>query len=192
MRTVSVAMRMVPAAMRTEAVDVRRRVRSGRGSARAAGEGPKGSAGMIQWVSLGTGPRPVPQPVSTPLVWATAFAGAMALVAVLNALVGTDRPGLALTALSLLSALLGVYARFTAAPGTAALCWLFLNGFAIPPAGVLTWANPRDTFWLVCLLTAALTGTALARLLQARAAYRRLTTSVLPRPQEPGDWPGDM
>ncbi|WP_086802894.1 ADP-ribosylglycohydrolase family protein [Streptomyces caniscabiei] len=112
---------------------------------------------MIQWVSLGSGPRPVPQPVATPLVWATAFGGAMALVAVLNALVGTDRPGLALVALSLLSALLGVYARFIAAPGTAALCWLFLNGFAIPPAGVLTWANPRDTFWLVCLLTAALT-----------------------------------
>ena len=146
---------------------------------------------MIQWVSLGTGPRPVPQPVSTRLVWATAFAGAMALVAVLNALVGTDQPGLALAALSLLSALLGLHARFTAAPGTAALCWLFLNGFAIPPAGVLTWANPRDTFWLVCLLTAALTGTALARVLQARAAYRRLTTRVLPPAQDTWDWPGD-
>ena len=145
---------------------------------------------MIQWVSLGTGPRPVPQPVATPLVWATAFAGAMALVAVHNALVGTDRPGPALAALSLLSALLGGYARFTAAPGTAALCWLFLNGFAIPPAGVLTWTNPRDTFWLVCLFTAALTGTALARLLQARAAYRRLTTAQQPpsTPELP-DWP---
>ncbi|QFQ98553.1 hypothetical protein F9278_22935 [Streptomyces phaeolivaceus] len=138
---------------------------------------------MIQWVSLGSGPRPVPQPVATPLVWATAFGGAMALVAVHNALVGTDRPGLALVALSLLAALLGAYARFTAAPGTAALCWLFLNGFAIPPAGVLTWTNPRDTVWLVCLLTAALTGTTLARLLQARAAYRRLTTP------EPSDRP---
>ncbi|WP_200309161.1 hypothetical protein [Streptomyces adelaidensis] len=135
---------------------------------------------MIQWVILGTGPRPVPQPVATPLVWATAFGGAMALVGVLNALVGTDRPGWALGALSVLSALLGAYARFTAAPGTAALCWLFLNGFAIPPAGVLTWTNPRDAFWLTCLLTAALTGTALARLLQARAAYRRLTTEHPP------------
>jgi hypothetical protein len=114
----------------------------------------------------------------------------MALVAVHNALVGTDRPGPALAALSLLSALLGGYARFTAAPGTAALCWLFLNGFAIPPAGVLTWTNPRDTFWLVCLFTAALTGTALARLLQARAAYRRLTTAQPPpsTPELP-DWP---
>ncbi|MGW0839437.1 hypothetical protein ACWD26_04650 [Streptomyces sp. NPDC002787] len=144
---------------------------------------------MIQWVSLGTGPRPVPQPVATPLVWATAFGGAMALVALLNALVGTDRPGLALAALSLLSALLGLHARFTAAPGTAALCWLFLNGFAIPPVGVLTWANPRDTFWLTCLLAAALTGTALARLLQARAAYRRLTTAHPPFPRDPTDWP---
>lgn len=142
---------------------------------------------VIQWVSLGTGPRPVPQPVATPLVWATAFAGAMALVAVHNALVGTDRPGPALLALSVLSALLGGYARFTAAPGTAALCWLFLNGFAIPPAGVLTWTNPRDTFWLVCLLTAALAGTALARLLQARAAYRRLGTAK-PPPSPPDPW----
>ena len=41
-------------------------------------------------------------------------------------------------------------------------------------------------------LNAALTGTTLARLLQARAAYRRLTTRVLPRTQEPGDWPGDV
>lgn len=146
---------------------------------------------MIQWVSLGTGPRPVPQPVSTPLVWATAFAGAMALVAVLNALVGTDRPGLALTALSLLSALLGVYARFTAAPGTAALCWLFLNGFAIPPAGILTWVAHRDTFWLTCLLVAALVGTALARLLHARAAYRRLTAGAGPTAPETGETPYD-
>ncbi|EKX62784.1 hypothetical protein STRIP9103_04615 [Streptomyces ipomoeae 91-03] len=44
-----------------------------------------------------------------------AFGEAMVLVAVLNALVGTDRPGLALAALSLPPALLGLYARFTAA-----------------------------------------------------------------------------
>jgi hypothetical protein len=123
------------------------------------------------------------------LVWATAFGGAMALVALLNAVVGTDRPGLALAALSLLSALLGLHARFTAAPGTAALCWLFLNGFAIPPAGVLTWTHARDTFWLVCLLTAALTGTTLARVLQARAAYRRLTTAHPPSAPDLPDWP---
>ncbi|MGW0706422.1 hypothetical protein ACWD4G_10750 [Streptomyces sp. NPDC002643] len=144
---------------------------------------------MIQWVSWGTGPRPVPQPVATPLVWASACAGAMVLVAALNALVGTDSPGLALAALSLLSATLGRYARFTAAPGTAALCWLFLNGFAIPPLGTLTWAGPRDTFWLTCLLTAALTGTTVARLAQARAAYRRLTTGVPPTsPDRPYDF----
>lgn len=83
---------------------------------------------MIEWVSLGSGARPVPQPVSTPLVWATAFGGALALVALLNTVVGPDRPGLALTALSLLAALLGTCARFTAAPGTAVLCWLCAAG----------------------------------------------------------------
>ncbi|MDH6219737.1 hypothetical protein M2283_007076 [Streptomyces pseudovenezuelae] len=69
-------------------------------------------------------------------------------------------------------------ARFTAAPGTAVLCWLFLNGFAVPPAGTLTWAGHRDAFWLACLFTAALVGTALTRLLHARAAYRRVTPGV--------------
>ncbi|BBC30299.1 hypothetical protein SGFS_015930 [Streptomyces graminofaciens] len=143
---------------------------------------------MIQWVYLGIGARPVPQPVATPLVWASAFGGAMALVALLNALVGTDRPGLALAALSLLAALLGLHARFTAAPGTAALCWLFLNGFAIPPAGTLTWAHQRDMLWLGCLLTAAVVGTTLARLVQARAAYRRLTAGTTAT-ADPTDWP---
>ncbi|KDN76890.1 hypothetical protein ABZ568_33110 [Streptomyces olindensis] len=129
---------------------------------------------MIEWMPLATGARPVPQPVATPLVWAGAFAGALGLVALINTVVGPDRPELALTALSLLAAVLGLCARFTAAPGTAVLCWFFLNGFAIPPAGTLTWAGHRDTAWLACLLTAALVGTSLARLAHARAAYRRL------------------
>ncbi|MFC9680309.1 hypothetical protein [Streptomyces sp. NPDC056948] len=137
---------------------------------------------MIKWMPLGTGARPVPRPVATPLVWAGAFAGAPALVACLNTVVGPGRPELALPALSLLAAVLGLGARFTAAPGTALLCWLFLNGFVIPPAGTLTWAGHRDTTWLACLLAAALLGTALARLAHARAAYRRLA---------PGNGPGD-
>ncbi|MFI6012666.1 hypothetical protein ACIBAG_28300 [Streptomyces sp. NPDC051243] len=143
---------------------------------------------MIEWVSIGTGARPVPQPVATPLVWAGAFGGALLLVALLNALVGTDRPSLALAGLSLLAALLGLCARFSAAPGTAVLCWLFLNGFAIPPAGTLTWAGHRDTFWLAWLLAAALVGTALARLVHARAAYRRITEGVVAA--GPGDGRG--
>ncbi|MFC4502630.1 MULTISPECIES: hypothetical protein [Streptomyces] len=132
---------------------------------------------MIEWVSLKTGTRPVPRPVATPLVWATAFGGALALVALHNVLVGPDRPGLALAALSVLAALLGLCARFTAAPGTAMLCWLFLNGFAIPPVGTLTWAGQRDTLWLGCLCAATLLGTGLARLHHARAAYRRVSSS---------------
>ncbi|CAL9504334.1 hypothetical protein SUDANB176_03508 [Streptomyces sp. enrichment culture] len=144
---------------------------------------------MIEWVTLGTGPKPVPRPVATPLVWAGAFAGAPALVALLNTIVGTGRPGPALIALSLLAAALGVCARFTAAPGTAVLCWLFLNGFAVPPAGTLSWAGPRDTFWLACLLTAALVGTAASRLAHARAAHHRLTPAVRTSPTEPDEWP---
>ncbi|MFE0351925.1 hypothetical protein ACFW2I_00375 [Streptomyces nigra] len=141
---------------------------------------------MIEWVSLGNGARPVPQPVPTRLVWAGAFGGALVLVALVNALVGPDRPSLALTALSLLAAFLGLGARFSAAPGTAVLCWLFLNAFGVPPEGTLTWAGSRDTFWLACLLTAALVGTVLARLRHARAAYRRLGT-VAGAPVAPGD-----
>ncbi|CAM5633522.1 hypothetical protein [Streptomyces fumanus] len=132
---------------------------------------------MIEWVPLGSGPRPVPRPVAAPLVWAAAFAGALVLVAVLNTVVGPGRPGLALSVLSLLAGLLGLCARFTAAPGTAVLCWLSLNGFAVPPAGTLTWTGSRDTLWLACLFAAAVAGTALARVVHARAAYRRLSTA---------------
>lgn len=108
------------------------------------------------------------------MVWAAAFGGALVLVAFLNTFVGIDRPELALPALSLLAALLGLYARFAAAPGTALLCWLILNGFAIPPVGTLTWAGTRDMFWLTCLCAAALVGTVGARLVHAHAAYRRV------------------
>lgn len=132
---------------------------------------------MVEWVSLRTGARPVPEPASTALVWSAAFAGSLLLVAAVNALIGPGRPALALAVLSLLASLLGWCARFAAAPGTAALCWLFLNGFAIPPAGTLSWSVQRDTLWICCLLAAALAGTALARLGHARAAYRRLATT---------------
>ncbi|MER6784541.1 hypothetical protein ABT330_07885 [Streptomyces sp. NPDC000658] len=142
---------------------------------------------MIEWVSLRTGARPVPQPVATPVVWATAFGGALILVAVLNTLVGSDRPGWALAAVSLLAALLGLCARFTAAPGTAVLCWLILNGFAVPPAGTLTWTGPRDACWLTCLCSAALVGTVLARLVQARAAYRRIAGGATRPAPDPDD-----
>ncbi|GAA0669984.1 hypothetical protein GCM10009535_57260 [Streptomyces thermocarboxydovorans] len=135
---------------------------------------------MIQWVRLGSGRKPVPEPAATGLVWAGAFGGALTLVALINTMLGPGRPHLALTALSLLAAALGVWARFTAAPGTAVLCWLFLNGFAIPPEGVLTWAGSRDALWLGCLLAAALVGTTTSRLAHARAAYHRLTTATDP------------
>ncbi|MEU1254736.1 hypothetical protein ACWHLZ_11950 [Streptomyces chartreusis] len=143
---------------------------------------------MIRWVSLSVEARPVPRPVATPLVWATAFGGALLLVAVHNLLIGPDRPGFALAGLSLLAALLGLCARFTAAPGTAVLCWLFLNGFAIPPAGTLTWTGSRDTVWLACLFTASLVGTILARIVHARAAYRRVTAGTATPTAGSRDW----
>ncbi|MCW5252641.1 MULTISPECIES: hypothetical protein [unclassified Streptomyces] len=143
---------------------------------------------MIEWVPLSSGARPVPRPVAAPLVWAAALGGALVLVAVLNGTVGTGRPEFALAALSLLAALLGLCAPYAAAPGTALLCWLSLNGFAIPPAGTLTWAASRDALWLACLFGAALAGTSLARLAYARAAYRRLTAARGPAGTgDPGD-----
>ncbi|MEZ7006555.1 hypothetical protein [Streptomyces sp. AD55] len=141
----------------------------------------------IDWAPLGGGARPVPRPVADPLVWAGAFGGALVLVAALDGTVGSGRPGLALAVLSLLAAVLGLCARFTAAPGTALLCWLCLNGFAVPPAGSVTWVVGHDGVRLACLLGAALAGTALARLVHARAAYRRLATVRVPEPAEPGD-----
>lgn len=140
---------------------------------------------MVEWVSLRTGARPVPKPVATPLVWAATAGSALLLVASLNTLVGPGRPSLALTVLSLLAVLLGLRAHFAAAPGTAVLCWLFLNGFAIPPAGTLTWAGHRDTLWLTCLLAATLLGTTVARLRNAHAAYRRVTAGISPAAAEP-------
>ncbi|KUF16459.1 hypothetical protein [Streptomyces silvensis] len=130
---------------------------------------------MIEWVRLSTGARAVPQPVATPFVWSAAFVGALLLVSVSNHLGGHGEPTAALVALSLLAALLGLCARFTAAPGTAVLCWLFLNTFGIPPAGRLTWAGHRDTAWLACLLAATVGGTVVARVVNAWAAYRRVT-----------------
>ncbi|MFD0309094.1 hypothetical protein [Streptomyces sp. NPDC059517] len=130
---------------------------------------------MIEWVRISIGARAVPQPVATPIVWFAAFTGALLLVAITNHFGEHGHPGTALLALSLLAAVLGLCARFTAAPGTAVLCWLLLNGFAIPPLGHVTWAGHRDTAWLACLLAATACGTALARIANARAAYRRIT-----------------
>jgi hypothetical protein len=142
---------------------------------------------VIEWARFSSGARAVPEPVATPFVWSAAFVGALSMMAVFTLLGGMGRPTPALVALSLLAGLLGLCARFVAAPGTAVLCWLFLNGFGIPPAGTLTWAGSRDTFWLSCLLAAALTGTTVARVVNARAAYRRITAAGGSRQPLDGD-----
>lgn len=130
---------------------------------------------MVEWRYVSHGARAVPEPWAAPLIWTAAYAGSFALVHVLDLLGVLDSSGLALAALSLFAALLGVRGSFVAAPGTALLCWGFLNFFGAYPTGRLSWAVDRDVQWIACLLGAALVGTATARVLQARAAYRRIT-----------------
>lgn len=130
---------------------------------------------MVEWRPFRAGVRPVPEPVSTPFVWAGAFAGALLTVGVLSVVNGLTDPLHALLVLCALAALLGVCARFAAAPGTAAVCWLFLNGFAVPPHGELNWQGYPDAGRLTFLTAAALLGTVIARLINVRGAYRRIT-----------------
>lgn len=130
---------------------------------------------MVEWRPLRPAVRPVPEPVPTPFVWGAAFVGALLTVGVLSAANGLADPLHALLVLCVLAALLGVCARFVAAPGTAAVCWLFLNGFAVPPHGELAWQGSPDAGRLTFLMLAALLGTVIARLVNARGAYRRIT-----------------
>lgn len=130
---------------------------------------------MVEWRRFRAAARPVPEPVATPFVWGAAFGGALLTVGVLSAANGLADPLHALLILCALAALLSVCARFAAAPGTAAVCWLFLNGFAVPPQGELTWQGYPDAGRLVFLMAAALLGTVIARLVNARGAYRRIT-----------------
>ncbi|MEU7033531.1 hypothetical protein ABZ958_07590 [Streptomyces sp. NPDC046237] len=130
---------------------------------------------MLEWKPISSGVRPVPTPAATSVVWTVAAVTAFTLVTAFNLLDGQGDPTLDLAALSVIVALLSTGARLTAAPGTAFLCWLVLNAFATAPLGVITWEAPYDLGRLVCLLSAAGAGTALAQLNHARAAYRRLT-----------------
>ncbi|MFF8643018.1 hypothetical protein [Streptomyces sp. NPDC015345] len=130
---------------------------------------------VMEWRYIAKGARAVPEPMATPLIWTAASWGSFVLVSTFDLLGALDRTSLALTALSLLAAVLGMLGRFVAAPGTALLCWALLNFFATHPTGEISWAGHRDPGWMACLLAAALLGTATARVLYARAAYRRVT-----------------
>ncbi|GGV42589.1 hypothetical protein [Streptomyces longisporoflavus] len=130
---------------------------------------------VLEWRYIAKGVRVVPEPVATPFLWTAACAGTFALVTVLDLVGALDRTGFALAALSVLAALLGVRGRFAAAPGTALLCWMLLNYFAVHPVGEISWAGHRDPEWMACLLGAALIGTTTGRVLYARAAYRRIS-----------------
>lgn len=130
---------------------------------------------MVVWRWIGREVRPVPEPWATPLVWAAAYGGAFALVALLDAVGVLDRTGLALVVLSLMAAFLGMRGRLLAAPGTAVLCWACLNVLGTEPTGEISWAGHRDPGWMLCLLAATVVGTVAGRVLHARAAYRRIT-----------------
>lgn len=129
---------------------------------------------MVEWRLMSRGIRPVPDPWATPLIWTVAYAAAFALVVLLDVCGMLDQTGFALVTLSLLAAVLGSRGRFAAAPGTALLCWICLNVLGTEPAGELSWAGHRDPGWMAVLLVATVLGTATARVLHARAAYRRV------------------
>ncbi|MBX9395302.1 hypothetical protein K4749_17295 [Streptomyces sp. TRM72054] len=130
---------------------------------------------MVEWHLLRTAVRPVPEPVATPFVWAATFAGSLLLVAALGAAGGLSSSTLALGSLCALAALLGLPARFRAAPGIALVCWLFLNAYAVAPHGELAWQGHPDVARVLLLLTAALLGTLVARIVNALGAHRRIT-----------------
>ncbi|MFD3696898.1 hypothetical protein ACFWUZ_12225 [Streptomyces sp. NPDC058646] len=117
----------------------------------------------------------MPRPAAPVSVWAAACVASSVLVAALNFLDAQGDPALDLVALCVFAAVLSMRAHLVAAPGTALVCWLLLNGFATPPMGELTWAAPYDLGRLACLLLAAGTGTLVGRLTGARAAYHRVS-----------------
>jgi hypothetical protein len=122
--------------------------------------------------------RPVPEPMPTLLAWGAAFAGAAVLLPVPAV---AHAPGhhhaLALGALCALAAVIGGFAPFAAAPGTAVVCWLMFDGFVAHRMGDLGWAGLPDADRLGVLLAAALAGTAAGRLAAARAAHHRIPWS---------------
>ncbi|MFJ8533569.1 hypothetical protein [Streptomyces sp. NPDC093591] len=130
---------------------------------------------MVEWRPWRAAVRPVPEPVATPFVWAGAFVGSLLLVAVLGAVGGLASSAIALVALCAFAALLGLPARFRAAPGVALVCWLFLNAYAVAPHGELAWQGHPDLARVLLLLAAALLGTLIARIINALGAHRRIT-----------------
>ncbi|MGQ4383487.1 hypothetical protein [Streptomyces sp. SAS_270] len=136
---------------------------------------------MVEWRPLRSAVRPVPEPVATPFVWAAAFVGSFLLVAVLSAVGALASSAIGLSALCALAVLLGLPARFRAAPGIAIVCWLFLNGYVIAPRGELAWQGPLDAARLVLLLTAAVLGTLIARIANAVGAHHRATPGQGPQ-----------
>ncbi|MET9803070.1 hypothetical protein [Streptomyces sp. NPDC006368] len=113
---------------------------------------------------MSTGDRPQPWAYSTPVVCAFVFVGAAGLLPVLGVAGGLRHPAVALAAYCALTALAGLRARPPAAPLTAAVCWLFYDGFVIHQRGELAWDGGIDAYRVALLATASLLGTVAARI----------------------------
>ncbi|MET8956545.1 hypothetical protein ACWEO4_36845 [Streptomyces sp. NPDC004393] len=80
-----------------------------------------------------------------------------------------------LIALGVWAMVLGLSARFRAAPGIAVVCWLFLNDYAVAPRGQLVWQGGHDVTRLLLLPAAALLSTLVARITNAIDAHHHVT-----------------
>ncbi|MGW8379767.1 hypothetical protein [Streptomyces sp. ODS28] len=130
--------------------------------------------------------RPVPEPLPSPVVWAGATAGSIAVLLGVGLLGEPLRQVVALVVFCLLAAALGLRGRALAAPGTATVCWGFYNSFLVVPLGELSWSGLEDARRLGLLLVLSLLGTCIARAAHAAAAYRQLRPYGLPgRGQDP-------
>lgn len=125
------------------------------------------------WRRFG-GPRPIPEPVYTPLLWAVGFLAFLLLIPILGLAGGLSHPLAASITFGAVGAVLGLSARMSAAPGTAVLCWLVHNGFVVHHHGELGWDGPADLRRLALFLAAPVLGTAIARVADAYAAYHRV------------------
>lgn len=120
--------------------------------------------------------RPVPEPVSSGVVVAVAFFGAVLMLAAMGVSGAVRSPGPTLLALCVLAAAVTgcASARLSADAGVAFVCWLLYNGFVLPEAGELGWDSADDSRRIGFLFAAAVLGTVFNRVFSAYAAYGRV------------------
>lgn len=104
------------------------------------------------------------------------FAAAIVVTAVVVLAGGTHHPAVALAAYAVLALVASLPAPLAVAPGSAAIAWLFDNGFIIGRHAVLSWHATADGERLGILLAAAMAGWALGT--PARRRHRRAATAA--------------